>query len=132
MGENADVVRAMYASFAEGDVAAVTARMDPKIEWNEAESFPYADGNPYIGPDAVVEGVFGRLGNEWGDWSLEVREVLDAGDAVVATGRYQGTHKGTGQSIDAQFAHVWKLRGGKAVAFQQYTDTAQVRRAMRG
>ena len=32
----------------------------------------------------------------------------------------------------AQFAHVWKLRGGKVVSFQQYTDTLQATKAVSG
>lgn len=51
--ENVDLVRGMHDAFAAGDVAAVLASMHPEIVWNEAESFPYADGNPYIGPQAV-------------------------------------------------------------------------------
>jgi len=46
--------------------------MSPDIQWNEAENFVYADGNPYVGPDAVVNGVFARLGAEWEYWNLEV------------------------------------------------------------
>ena len=34
---------------------------DPEIVWNEAESIPYADRNPYVGPQQVAEGVFGRI-----------------------------------------------------------------------
>lgn len=132
MSENSvDLVRSMYEAFATGDVPAVVARMDPEIAWNEAENFPYADGNPYIGPDAVVEGVFARLENDWDGWTLEIKEYLDAGDTAVVTGRYRATHKQTGNAIDAQFVHVWKVRNGKAVSFQQYVDTAQVQQAMR-
>jgi ketosteroid isomerase-like protein len=76
--------------------------------------------------------VFARLGDEWDGWSLAIGELLDAGDTVVATGRYSGTYKETGGAINAQFVHVWKVRDGKAVSFQQYTDTAQVQRAMGG
>lgn len=128
--ENLAVIRGAYEAFRRGDVTSVLAAFDPKIEWNEAESFPYADGNPYVGPQAVVEGVFTRLGEEWENWSLAIEHVLDAGDQVVALGRYRSKHKGTGKPIDAQFAHVWWLRGGKAVRFQQYADTAQVLSAM--
>lgn len=132
MSENSvDLVRSMYEAFATGDVPTVVARMDPEIAWNEAENFPYADGNPYIGPDAVVEGVFARLENDWDGWTLEIKEYLDAGDTTVVTGRYRATHKQTGNAIDAQFVHVWKVRNGKAVSFQQYVDTAQVQQAMR-
>jgi ketosteroid isomerase-like protein len=128
--QNADVVKSLYEAFAKGDVPTVLGAMDPAIEWNEAENFPYADRNPYVGPQAVLEGVFMRLGGEWDGFSVAVEEVLDAGDTVVALGRYGGAYKKTGTRIHAQFAHVWRLRGGKVVKFQQYTDTLQATRAI--
>jgi ketosteroid isomerase-like protein len=128
--ENTQVVQAMYDAFAAGDVASVLAAMHPEIEWNEAENFPYADGNPYVGPEGVASGVFQRLVDEWEYWHLKVDELLDAGDSVVALGRYRAQNKETAREIDAQFVHVWRLRDGKAVGFQQYADTAQVAAAM--
>jgi ketosteroid isomerase-like protein len=123
--QNLQLVRGIYESLARGDVASVLGAMDSRIEWNEAEGFPYADGNPYVGPQAVVEGVFARLAGEWEYFNVDVEELLDAGDAVVARGRYRAKHKQTGAAIDAQFAHFWWLHNGKANRFQQYTDTAQ-------
>lgn len=131
--QNLEIVRGMYDAFAKGDVPTVLEAMDPQIEWNEAENFPYADGNPYIGPDAVVTGVFARLGSEWEYWNLTSLQLHSMADnMVLGTGRYQAKYKQNGGVIDAQFAHVWTLRNGKAVKFQQYADTEQVVRVMRG
>lgn len=130
--QNASLVRSLYESFAKGDVPAVLGAMDPGIVWNEAENFPYADGNPYVGPTSVAQGVFARLGGEWEGFGVVLEEVLDAGETVVALGRYVGTFRRTGKSIRAQFAHVWRLEGGRVRAFQQYTDTAQAQRAVSG
>jgi ketosteroid isomerase-like protein len=127
---NVDVVRGMYESFAAGDVAAVVGAMHPEIVWNEADNFPYADGNPYVGPQAVAEGVFARCGSEWDGFGVEVEELLDAGDTVVALGRYVGVYKATGREQHTQFVHVWRLKGGKAARFQQYADTLQVARVI--
>lgn len=123
------LVKSLYDAFARGDVPSVLGAMDPAIVWNEAEGFVYADRNPYVGPTAIVEGVFARLATEWDGFGLAVEDVFGAGDRVVATGRYRGTYKRTGGAIDAQFAHVWTLRDGRIVRFQQYTDTAQSARA---
>lgn len=128
--ENVALVRAIYAAFGAGDVPGVVARMAPGIEWNEAESFPYADGNPYRGPDAILGGVFARLGSEWDGFAAVPEEFLDAGDAVVVLGRYRGTFKATGRALDAQMVHVWRIEGGKAARFQQYTDTLQAARVL--
>jgi len=120
----------MYEALARGDVPAALQLMDPAIEWNEAEHFPYADRNPYIGPQAVLEGVFLRLAGEWDGFAAIPDEILDAGNSVVALGRYRATCKATTIPVNAQFVHVFRIRDGKIVRFQQYTDTAQFRDAM--
>jgi ketosteroid isomerase-like protein len=128
--QNVELMKSLYEAFGRGDVPTVLGAMDPAIVWNEAEGFPYADKNPYVGPNAVLEGVFARLGGEWDGFSVAVEEVLDAGDTVVALGRYGGAYRKTGTRIHSQFAHVWRLRAGKVVKFQQYTDTLQAAKAV--
>lgn len=123
---HAERMAKLYDAFAAGDVPTVVAGMDAGIVWNEAENFLYADGNPYVGPDAVVNGVFGRIGAEFDGFRLEMTQFhnLDS-NGVLVTGRYRGTYKATGKELDAQFAHVWTLKDTLAVSFQQYTDTWQ-------
>jgi ketosteroid isomerase-like protein len=118
-------VRGLYAAFGKGDVPAVLAAFDAGIEWNEAESFRYADRNPYRGPQAVAEGVFQRIASDIEGLAVVPESFIDAGDTVVVEGRYKGTMKATGTPVNAQFAHVWRFRAGKVFRFQQYTDTAQ-------
>ena len=129
---NVNLVRRVYDAFAKGDVAGVLGGMDAGIVWNEAENFPYADGNPYVGPEAVANGVFARCGSEWDGFSATPDELIDAGDTVIALGRYGGVYKATGKAIHLQFAHVWRVKNGKLTAFQQYTDTLQAARAIKG
>jgi uncharacterized protein len=123
--ENVKTVEGMYAAFGRGDIAAVIAALDPKVEWREAENFIYADGNPYVGPDAVLQGVFMRIGAEWDGFAVSPDGVLDAGDTVIGHGYYSGTYRQNGKKARAQFAHFFDFRDGKVVRFQQYTDTAQ-------
>ena len=124
------LIEQLYAAFARGDVPTVLAAFDPGIEWREAEGFEYARGNPYVGPDAILQGVFGRLAGEWDNFTVTPRELLATPDGVVALGRYTAKNKASGRPLDAQFAHVWQVRDGKIRAFQQYTDTAQFGAAM--
>ena len=127
---NVEAIQGIYDAFARGDVGAVLSAMAPQMVWNEAENHPYADGNPYVGPDAILHGVFARLGTEWDGFGVVIDEILNAGDKIVALGRYRGTCKKTGTSIHAQVVHVWTVENGKAASFQQYTDTLQITRAM--
>ena len=128
--ENVEVIRGIYEAFGRGDVPTALGRMDQSIEWNEAENFIYADRNPYVGPQAVLEGVFMRLGAEWEGFRATPEEWLEAGNHVVVLGTYSGTHKATGREVRAQFAHVWSVRGERVVRFQQYTDTKQFANAV--
>ena len=124
--DHAAQVAKLYASFAEGNVDAVLAGLTEDVEWNEAEGFIYYNGGPYVGADAVVEGVFGRIGAEWEYWNLVDLNIENLGtDKALATGRYQAKHKATGNMLDAQFAHVWTMRDTLVMRFQQYTDTKQ-------
>jgi len=127
---NLDGVRGVYDAFARGDVPGVLGFLSPDIEWTEAEGFPY--GGVYRGPNAVLEGVFMRLGTEWDGYAAIPDQIIDAGDTVVALGTYSGKFKATGKSFEAKFAHVWTLRDGKAAKFVQYTDTLKVHEAVQG
>lgn len=125
MGMNGDAMKSLYDAFAKGDVPAVLGAFDPQIQWREAEGFLYADGNPYVGPQAVAEGVFQRIVSDVENFAVLPERYIEGGDTVVVEGRYRGKMKATGAPVDAQFAHVWQFRDDKIVRFQQYTDTRQ-------
>lgn len=120
---NADPVRALYSAFAKGDMPTALATMAPDIVWNEAENYPYADRNPYVGPEAVLMGVFARIGSDWDGFAAISDEIINGGDTIASHGHYSGTFKATGKPMRAQFAHVFRVKHGKIVGFQQYADT---------
>lgn len=124
-----DVILGIYDAFAAGDGEAFAAALHPDVVWNEAESNTYADGNPYTGPDAVMNGVIGRVGAEWENFTATPESVIVEGNRVIVLGRYTGTYAATGKSIDAQMVHAWTVEEGQAIAFQQYVDTYQLREA---
>jgi ketosteroid isomerase-like protein len=126
---NLAILKKGYEDFGKGDIPAVLAVFDENIEWTEAEGFPYA--GTYKGPQNVAEGVFTKLGTEWDGYTVKANEFIDAGDRIVVLGKYSGTYKATGKSFEAEFAHVWTLRDGKAVNFMQYADTALVQAALK-
>lgn len=125
---NVRVVQGVYTAFAKGDVPAVLAVMSSAIQWTEAKGFPY--GGTYRGPNAVLDGVFMRIGADWDGFAVEPREFIDGGERVVALGTYSGTYKATGKGFRAEFAHVWTVASGKVTKFVQYVDTLLVHEAL--
>jgi ketosteroid isomerase-like protein len=125
-----ETMKAAYAGLARNDPSALFGAMDPAIRWNQAEGHPLADRNPYGSPQAIGEGVFGRLLAAIDNFTVVPNVYIDGGDHVVVLGRYGGVIKASGARLDAQFCHVFRFAGGKIVSFQQYTDTAQWPRLM--
>ena len=115
--ENVAIVRALYEAFGKGDIPGVLGKFDQKIEWREAENFIYADRNPYIGPNAILEGVFLRFVSEWTDFTVSPDSIIDAGEQVVTLGTYSGTHKKTGKSCAPRWFTSGTCRTAKPCVF---------------
>lgn len=126
---NIDVVNGMYSAMAQEDIQSILDALDPQVEWTEAAGFPY--GGTYVGPQAVFDNVFMKLGAEWDSFQVKVDKAVDGGNDIVVLGSYSGTYKATGKSMNASVAHVWTLRDGKVVKFVQYVDSVKVAEALR-
>jgi ketosteroid isomerase-like protein len=128
---NVEIISGLYESFAAGDVPAVLGTMDPEIRWHEAEGNPYMpSGEALIGPEAVLNNLFMKLGEDWDGFSVHPHTYHAAGDVVVVEARYSGTHNTTGKDLDAQVCHVWTVKDGRIAKFQQYVDTARLQDVM--
>lgn len=99
------------------------------ISWTEAKGFPYA--GTYIGLENVTKNVFSRLGSEWIDYKFTPEDYVAGDDKVVAYGTYSGIYKITGKSFEARVAHIWKLKEGKIISFEQFVDSKPVIEAMK-
>ena len=120
MSANLELIKSTYLL---GPPALLPA-LAPDVEWTEAAGFPY--GGTYRGVDEIVKNVFARLGSEWEGFKPDVENIHDAGDTIVATGFYRGTYRKTNRPMEASFAHVFTLKGGKIVRFVQYVDSRKV------
>lgn len=126
--QNIQIIDKLYEAFSTGDMPTVLGAMHIQIEWNEAESNSLADRNPYIGPDAILEGVFARLGANHEYFGLkDIKTHGMSENKVLATLRYDGKVRATGKVYNAQAAHLWTLNDeGEVIAFQQYVDTKKL------
>jgi uncharacterized protein len=119
---NTDVVRGAYAAFEVGDVPAVLGVLAEDVEWVESDGFPTS--GTYRGHDAVVQGVFMPLVQDYEGFTVKPEAFVGEGDSVVGVGWYEGRYKATGKVARARFAHVWTIRDGKVSRFEQIVDSA--------
>ena len=125
-----DVVREIYDTHSERDTPRFEDLLADDVVWHTSESHPLRGEGPWVGAPAVVEQVVDPLNHDWEGYITHVDELIDAGDRVVSVGRYRGTYKPTGRYLDAEVCTIFTVSGGRIVAFQQFTDTAQFRWAM--
>jgi ketosteroid isomerase-like protein len=124
MGEQSvEVVKGIYAAFAQGDVPGVLGAFTDQIEWYEAEGMPY--GGLHRGGEAVAQNVFGPISEDVEGFAVTPEEFMAAGDTVAVVTRYTGTGKATGKPLDQAAVHVWDIEGGKAVRFRHFMDTVK-------
>lgn len=125
MATNREIIEAAYASFARGDVPAALGAFADDIRWTEPEGHPL--GGTYVGHQAVVDGVFMRLGEIGDEFAVVPDQFIADRDTVVALGHLCWKHKITGAPASVKMAHVWTFERGKATTFEQLVDTAKVR-----
>jgi uncharacterized protein len=62
----------------------------------------------------------------WGEFRMEPDEVRDAGDRVVAIGRWVGKGKGSGIEVQQPVADVFTLHDGRVMRLELgFTDRAE-------
>ena len=122
-------MRKLYASLGERDYEAVMSHLGKDIVWIVADNSPFADRSPYHGLAEVRSGIFERLTAGFDKLVVVVDEIFEcSGGKVVVLGYYHGRLRGRTEEFKAQVAHIWTIREGRAVKFQQYLDTLQIAR----
>ncbi|SHI02786.1 hypothetical protein SAMN04488109_6826 [Chryseolinea serpens] len=127
---NLEIIKSTYeGKNSEENGRNLANHVSKNISWTEAKGFPYA--GTYIGLDEITKNVFSRLGNEWIDYKFTPEGYVADGDKVVAYGTYSGIYKQTGKPIQARVAHLWKLKDGKIISFEQFVDSQTVNTALK-
>jgi uncharacterized protein len=123
---NIETIRNAYAAFSRGDLPSVLGAFDDGIQW-------ITPGNTDLAGERngkeEVTGFFRTLKEHWEFLAFEPAEYVASGDRVVALGRYEVRSRQTGRTVASHWAMVWTFRAGKAVRFQEYTDTSALEAA---
>lgn len=119
-----EVIETLFEAFARRDAAVMVSLLADDVEWTQADGFPYA--GTYMGPRAVLDQVWRRMGTEWLDWQAIPESIIVEGDRAVAVGTYMGVYKATDVPIRARFAHVYEVRESKIVRMEHFAEVLKV------
>ena len=122
--ENIGVVQAGYAAFGRGDIPGLLSLLDANVEWITPGTSDLPTAGTKRGPAQVAD--FFRTLNELVEFeAFEPKAFIADGDRVVVLGTDRFKVKGgSGRSVTEEWCHVFTIRSGKIVAFQEYIDTA--------
>jgi ketosteroid isomerase-like protein len=124
--KNLQTVARMYDAYARRDFELSLSLFDPEIEFSQPADEPGA--GTFHGHEGVVQ-AFAEWTGEWDNYRVEVEELTDLGDQVLARTRHHGRGKGSGVAVELEIFQLWTLRDDKVVRARMYYDEAEARAA---
>ena len=115
---NVEIVREFTGLFEAGDRESWRRYFHPDVIWDTSDS-ELLLAETYQGYEGV-ERFFADWLQTWDDFEIEHRELIDAGDSVVAVFHQRGRGKGSGLRIARDFFGVYDLRDGKVARYRQF------------
>ena len=117
--ENVDNLRRNYEHFiATGEFSGEFA---PDFVWDMSTFRNWPERQTYEGIEGARQFLAEWL-EAWDDWELELEELRDADESVVAIVRQRGRSKATGLLVDMHFGQVWQIRDGKNLRMRMYAS----------
>jgi uncharacterized protein len=128
--QNLEIVQAMYQAFGSGDLPALLAAMDPQVEWQNPgpSQIPYF--GTHRGPEAVARNIFAFLAENLRFEKFEPKEFFTSADKVVVLLDCEAVAVRSGQRVAQAVVHVFTLRAGKVVRFQDFQNSFALSQAL--
>jgi ketosteroid isomerase-like protein len=121
--ENVEIVWRSYAAYDSGGFDAVAEFWHPDIEWRGVEGY-IDDVGVIRGPDGMRQ-YYGQWAETFDAFRIQIEELIDAGDQVVAVLRSVGRMKDSDAEIDIRYAAVVSIRDGKIAGGREYATREQ-------
>jgi ketosteroid isomerase-like protein len=127
--ENVEIVRQYFPAYDLDGVDGLAEFWHPDINWRAAEG-ALDDVGLMEGPDAI-RNYLRQWEETFAEGRMEVEELIDAGDQVVAVVRGIGRMKDSDAELDMRYAIVFTTRDGKIASGREYFTREQALEAAR-
>jgi len=117
------MLRRGFDAYNRGDLDAAVADFASDCEYVTSGALPGSRG-VYQGPEGYKQ-FSGWLRDEFEDARLDVNDVIDAGDRVLASLTLRGRGRQSGAATSWDVWQVWTIRDGRIVRGQAFTDETE-------
>ena len=126
--EDVRAIRGLYDAFGRKALPAIIAVLHPQVEFYQSALLPWA--GIYRGQEEAAR--FFTTLVEHVESRVDIDDIIDAGEHIVAVGHSRGRVKASGNAFEVAVVHVWTMRQGKALRFENYLDIPTMLRALHG
>jgi ketosteroid isomerase-like protein len=126
MESDMDVVRAVFAAFAERDVERVLAHSSPDVEFSAVTGEHAGRTEPYRGHDGVRQ-YFRDLAEVWDELRIVPRDYRQDGDRILVTGRVSA--RSPARIVAGSTGWIWRVEDGLVVHARVYPSAAEATEA---
>jgi ketosteroid isomerase-like protein len=128
--ENVEAFKRGLEAGNRGDVETLLQELDPAVEWHSALHAVLGGAQTvFRGHDGVRE-MLRDLNEAFDEIQIEISEIRDLGDRLVAIGRNRTRGKASGAETETPFALVTEIRNGKTISVRGYLDPKQALAAL--
>ena len=120
-----NTVQRGYEAFGRGDIDGLLGLLDEQIVWVTPGPPELATSGRRTGRQQVGA-FFGAVNELFDIQRFEPSEFIAQGDKVVVLGSETARARATGAVIELDWVHVFTVRDGVIVAFQEHADTARI------
>jgi ketosteroid isomerase-like protein len=121
--ENVEIVRSGFEAYSRGDMDRAVADFAPDCRYTASGAIPGRTG-VFHGPEGYMQ-FMDWLRSEFEDAHVDVDELIDAGDTVIAGSTIRGRGKHSGVEASWVVWQVWTVRNGKIVRGQGFTSRTE-------
>lgn len=114
-----ETVTASYDALNRGDVDAAMEALAEDAVWHESEALP--DTGSYEGREAIRAFLTDFLAS-WERFHQTIEETREVGDRIAVMIHLEAEGRGSAAHVDARYAHVWTMAGGRGVCVDAYYD----------
>ena len=105
-----------------GDVEALLEVLDPEVAWHSAlHALLGGEATVFRGHDGVRE-MLRDLYEAFDEFQIEISEIRDLGDRLVAIGRTRARGETSGADVESPVGFVTEFKNGKAISVRGYLD----------
>jgi ketosteroid isomerase-like protein len=120
--ENVEVVRQAYDAYSSGDAEVALDHFDPDVVVDASRT--QLDIGIGHGREQVRRFVTSWVGT-WDEFHEEIEEMRDLGSRVLVLSVQDGRGKGSGVEVEARWAFLYDVQGGKITRVAVYRELAE-------